>query len=751
MLAIVLSGCGGGPGIPLPPDTSNYGSFTVDKSTVNFNATQFSQAFTTQIVNVHVTDMTTVASVRAAYVSATAPTNWISVTTSGAAGNYQVEVYAFPTGLAAGTYSAVVNINTIATDGRVLKSRDVTVTLTFTTLTIFPDSQDVVAAVTLGHSAVTRNATIHVTAPTGQQWTANSSVPWIHLPTTPFTGTSDVPIQLDATGLPLGNYSGLIRFTSSTDPLNSLGKMIYLNVTMPTLTVTPASIVLGGVDGTRDPINSFTASLATGTNSYPFTVTLTTANGVSWLASNVTSGQVGQSPTTLSLTGNRSAVPPGSYAGALRFDATVQGQLLTITRAVTFNLEADGIIASSLGVGLSKFPSRSVLTRRIRISSTQDRPGVSWVASSNQPWLSVTSNGTTGDDLVITANSTGMTAEQIHHATVTVSSAQTSMQNQQVIRVALWVGSTDPIPVSNPLPGIYGFIAANPTEPLAYISKVTDAIDVYNVYSGSLVNTIPLVGSGIGEMALSDDGATLFVADLTNHRIVAFDALTGQQVGIYNNGSQTAHYARPDGHPVLIAGNGEVIDLSNGTSFQRVLTELNYYSNTRYNRNSTSRFLFGQNRGLSPSTLVKYRMSYSSLVAGRFTADVVALTYAGENGQDLCVSADDRRVYSSNGAPYEFVVLDAATLGTLPPLPGQAYPTEIDCSWNGWVAGGVIAQGQDPTNIWIYDSAGVSVAKLKLGQSSTSQVSFSADATRLVAITNALNGLAIDFASTPPF
>ena len=110
---------------------------------------------------------------------------------------------------------------------------------------------------------------------------------------------------------------------------------------------------------------------------------------------------------------------------------------------------------------------------------------------------------------------------------------------------------------------------------------------------------------------------------------------------------------------------------------------------------TSQRYLYSQDSGLSGSTLIRYRMGYTSLFTDHWYARETGRTSGGENGQDICVSADDSRLYTANGYPSSSGVRnDARAEG---PLAATSYPQSTECSWNGLFAGGTFGSYSDPS------------------------------------------------------
>ena len=183
-------------------------------------------------------------------------------------------------------------------------------------------------------------------------------------------------------------------------------------------------------------------SLSTGKGTYPFSIAVTTVSGGNWLTVDNSTGTVGSTGTVVNLGINRAAVRGGTYAGQVTMAATVNGTSFVANIAVTLNLEANRILVTASSVGLSQVGGTSVLTRTVQVLSGLGRTDVPWTASSDSPWLTVTGSGTTGGNLVIQANPGTLPSSATQFANVTVSSPDPTVENQQTIRVGLYLSST---------------------------------------------------------------------------------------------------------------------------------------------------------------------------------------------------------------------------------------------------------------------------------------------------------------------
>ncbi|HEX6637312.1 MAG TPA: hypothetical protein VF033_06630, partial [Steroidobacteraceae bacterium] len=436
-LSCLLVACGGGGGggggnVP-PPSSSSGGTFTLAQSSVTFDARTDGPPVLDSSVGLQVLDTRDVAVIGAAYVAPNQPQDWLSVGITGSGANYSVDLTANWIGKAPGTYTAIISIGTTNSAGRILQRRDLTVTLTVTEITVIAEPGPYGRAATFGHSDVLHPMTIHVNAPAGRTWNVTSTVPWIHVPGATFTGIQDVELFVDSSTLSLGEHQGELRFTSLANTNDNTTRPVVVEVRPPELTLGSSLVTLGGQDGNGARETSVLATLDTGTNSYPLTLTTLTTSGGNWLTASTNSSNIGSFATALTLAAKATIGTPGRYAGAVRVDANVRGQVFTRTVDVRYNQDQDRLVAATLGVSFSRLPTRSVLRRKVRIYDSAGRSDIAWSASDDASWLSVTPGGNTGGDLELVADATNLAPGQIYYATVTVSSSSTLIDNEERI------------------------------------------------------------------------------------------------------------------------------------------------------------------------------------------------------------------------------------------------------------------------------------------------------------------------------
>jgi hypothetical protein len=584
-----------------------------------------------------------------------------------------------------------------------------------------------------GHPDSSATTIVDVSAGAATEWRLTASAPWIAVPADAQTGAGPASITVDASELPIGSHTGTVTAASTVDPASSATITVMADVTGPTFSVSPATLTLGGADGLEPAAGqTLQIRLGTGIRSHPWTATLVTDAGGAWLSASAAAGSASEAPVSLAVNANRPLVAPGRYTGAVRLEAAIGGYRISRTVPVYFNKEGHWLHVSSLGAAFSSFPGRSVLTRTLQVRSSQGRTDVPWTAQSDQSWLTVTPSGLTGGGLTLTANPAGLQSDQPYLARVTVSSTDGSILNQQIVRVGLRIGTAAPQSVSLASTTVTQVIA-NPVEPYVYTNAGGADITARDVYTGAVVRTFPGVVGTAGRMAVSSDGAILFVNDNAAYRTIALDAETGAELRRYSWGTATypgaVAYARPNAQPIVITPGG-AFAVATGQRYADGTSPGWYGGNGTLTLDPAERNVYSHNFGSSPSTLSQLRIAYSALATAPLVVKYGGATNTGSNGQDVCVSEDGARVYTASGAPYTFSVFGTANLQQVQTLPANAYPNNAACGWNGLFFGGA----SPGATVWIYRPDGTAVTTLTMGIGlRTDSVVLSGDNTRVAA------------------
>lgn len=570
-----------------------------------------------------------------------------------------------------------------------------------------------------GSDASQRSFELPFTAGAHAQWRVSSNAAWLRPATTQGVGSSSLPVMIETQGLPVGSYTATLELADDLNALNKESLTVTIVVAPPTLTLSEQSVLLGGADGLAEAQGSLDFAINTGVKGYGYTLAVQAEANDDWLSLGSSSGLVTGAGMAISLT-PEATLASGTYHANLVLQVQVGDQSLQRTIPVIYNKEASRLVVSSVGVALTAAPSQSVLSRTLKVESSIDRV-IPWLAVADQPWLSVTSSGTTGGDLVLTAAPLSL-AVGTHIAQVTVSSGDS--ENQEVIRVGLTVLEQDPEAVSVNLSTEFNYsnlatgsvrygIVASPVEPLVFVG-LTDQIKVYNQFSGELVRSFSSAIGATASMAISQDGTRLYVHDPVNLDVVELDSTSGDVIQRFDvvpseysgHSSFMPGYLRPNGRPVLMLRGGLIYDLTT-RELAVVAGGYDYYFHS-LSTNQNPNWVASHD-----GSLVSYFYSALGGGNGRLQGEVLSrVAYAqGREGQ-ACVDAAGTRVYTASGAPYEFPGVGIVSQTLEQSLPAVSYPNSLQCGWNGILVGGASAY-YDREDIFVYNTAtGQSLARL---------------------------------------
>jgi hypothetical protein len=399
---------------------------------------------------------------------------------------------------------------------------------------------------------------------TSATWTVRSTQPWLVVANANDGSPMAIGVAIDAqsTRLRSGVYEAALVFTAPGALTRTLA--VTLNLATPTLSVSPASLIFGGIDGRSLDRRSITVSLTPGVAAAPMRLVSTPEFVLP------TTGSSLGTHTSTSLELQSVFGPSGTRAGSVVVSASVNGDTITATVPVAITLEARKLLLSEIGVAFASTPEWQRLTRTVAIRDNFGRAG-GWTAESDQPWLSVTRSGTLAASgtsvLSLVANPSLAALNTVSVARVTLRSNDASVTSPEQLVVGIWRSATArPSVVSSHGDGTYtsvatintaySHIAADPVRPFAYVSNGNPIIDVIHVYSGAVVRRIDTRLSRTSHLAVSQDGAQLFVANPGGPSISAFDLsndrLVFTQVTPTNGADQPISHARPNGVSLLV-------------------------------------------------------------------------------------------------------------------------------------------------------------------------------------------------------
>lgn len=596
-------------------------------------------------------------------------------------------------------------------------------------------------------------------------WTFKSDKPWLSASNNSGTGAGSLNLMTDIATMAPGKYEAIVQLIDNANSTNAKSLTVFVDIREPQLTVSAASLVLGGDDGLGKPDGELHFSIDTGSKAHAYTLEVESEHAQDWLQISSIRGQVSEAPTHLAIAANTENLHSGIYHANLLLKVQIGSRELKKIIALTFNKEANRLMVSNQGVALTASPGRSVLSRTLSVTSSIDRTNIPWTAVSNQSWLSVTGSGTTGGQLNLSANSAGLAAGNTYFAEVTISSTNKQVENQEKVRVGLTVLAENPndknIDVKTTrehtdfIAGYVPFgLVASPVEPLVFIN-LDNQIKAYNVFTGAVVRTFAQL-SQARSMTISDDGKSLYVYDAGNYEVLELDSITGNVLHRYSApnagwlyGEYPAPaYLRPDARPILVGAGDRIYDLETRTAIDDTQAH-RPYSPGLSTKNPDWLVLSG-------GSIYQYEYSALGEGSGRLHGNWIMTNYAEQPERQACVNSEAKWLYRAGGASNQlpgFGISNPDDDQSL--ITGGGYPNSMVCGWNGVVAGGA-NDYYGATDVYVYD--GKTGTNLLITSSSTETgyrslfnrgLALSGDNQRLVSVGYRLGYFQIRFIEIP--
>jgi len=246
----------------------------------------------------------------------------------------------------------------------------------------------------------------------------------------------------------------------------------------------------------------------------------------------------------------------------------------SMTIPLTVEVGAQMLSVSKRGIAFTDTPDVSLLQTSVEIGVNVERTA-EWSASSNVGWLTVTPSGTTNDSMFITADTASLANEVISEAVITISSSETEITSDETIALALWK-SIEP-PTNQPIDFVLDFqgadVLSDPIRPYAYVQTMGNLLNVINVYSGILVDTITLEND-FTDFDISDDGTFLYAVrsgdgegfiDAVNLSAALVETTWAYPVERLSAGTmQKISFGRVAGAPFLFTSTQRILSAVNG-------------------------------------------------------------------------------------------------------------------------------------------------------------------------------------------
>lgn len=734
LYALFLAGCGGGGGGGGGGDSSGGGgggtnpppaaNFTLSSSTLDVDVVQDTglQNYSIPVDDLSITDelLAEVPGGRPYWLMPLV----VQVNPGSPLPRYAVRAVIDTTSMSPGTYTAQIRVyarnRTSAVEGgsryiSVKVDASAVARLQFTTLSgsgsaVIGANNDPSQALSLAGNSAT-------------QWQLASDQSWLTLSKTNGTGPDSLQASVDSSGLAPGTHQAIITLDTD-DPFPSVQFHYTLYLSVPALSFdgddgvyTEASTqfaIINGPDGRgSDTTATIHYSLGTGTVAYPYSLDFDNHLATDWLTIVTTpnSGTIDGNGVDLTLSVDPSALAPGVYSGALWFATSVGSTAFNDVVNVRYYKEQHRIYAQTRGFGFLAAPDRTTLSRQVTILSSFERTDVPWQASASQPWLSVTSAGVTGDNLVLTVDPTGLTAGAFYQATVSITSSDPQVSNTEVLQVGFDYQASAATDQSLDLPPGGGlsdafrpYLVASPVEPLVFVG-VGNTLNAYHIRTGALARSFASAVTEAGPMTISDDGQFLYVFDVANQDIAQLNAQTTQLIQRITPFTGYTFSLPGQGFPlhpqyVRPLGAGQLISVGDAPFNTENLVTAQYITASYLNEPALTVAPGDASIVVQPDGATR-QLTYSQSASRLTSTDLASSAAPAQNPVQACINAQQTQLFTLDAQTNTIAVTDMAQQQLLQTLnlPGQ--PLGIHCHWNGQVAVSIdpVVPGDDDIHI----------------------------------------------------
>lgn len=740
LLASSLVGCGGsggsdaaggGTGGAVVVKPAEPGDFTMDTNQVQIESLGNFDLGTPRKINIQIQG-TNVAYLGAAYDQHQTPASWLNMTISGGGENYQLSIEVGRYGMKPGNYTAAFTVGTADAQGNVLKTKVVTVQVLIKA-PLKLQTEMLTERRTYGAHDGAHELAFDLSADAQTQWQVSAADPWFSVLQGQGVGNGNIRATVNYAGKVPGIYETLLTVTDKNRPQNTVQLRYKLLLDAPLLTLNYTSVLLGGDDGITDNTLPLTFSVNTANKQYPYKVTLLTNDGSPWLQADKLSGMAGTAPQTVELRSKPAPALTGEFSGKALVEVQVDQVRLSGEVPVKMQREFNRISLSSNGIHLSGAPDQQLLSRQIQVFSSRNQTDIPWQATSDQAWLQVTAAGTTGSALTITALPAGLAPDRTHFATVTVSSADPSVQNSEQIRVGFTPLSKVPVQQRLIINREYvvndTHVAFSPVEPLLYVAY-QNQISIYDAHDARLLGRYTVALNAIDAITVAVDGRQLFVYDKIAKEIAMLAPQTGEiqrrfKVHPASDFRVGLLHSRNNGESLLLGNNNHIFDTNSGLEMK--LADQGRAPVGRHLSASYSPY-----RVSSGGVYYDVRVSALNNYQLRNQLRLIP-TDVGEEA-DSCQSYDGQYVYLLGINPAELARENWRNHQTDWRRRHEPFGISLQCSVRGQVIVG-LKQSEGQPDVLVYSADGTLLQKLELGYSAAlSRLRLSADGAQLMTL-----------------
>ena len=433
--------------------------------------------------------------------SVSAGASWLSLEPSAGVTPATITVKADPTGLPEGTYTASVRISGGGTNA------DVTVTFVVSTLTIHP------AVLSYSYQTGTsvlppvQTAVVYPGDPYAFVTTAtNNGGPWLFASALNSDSPPRFTVSVSPVGLAPGEYSGNVYVTSG---VITRSIPVRLTVTLSPVVVTNPGTVVAVFPNNTAPASLHTVSI-TSSDSPHSELSFAAAASVPWLEVNPKSG------TTASLAGvsvNPSGMPPGLYTGSVSITTAEAGSPHVVPVVMSI-APSDTVQGLTVQPAILSFEANAGSQAPVAQSLSVLAPGPAQFfayAVSEGNWLSISAaGGTTPGSLSVSVNPASL-VPGTYAGTVTVYTAQESLQ----VQVTFTVAATGPDMVLSSTFASFDYKPGDPVPAARQVQVVGPAGVAFTASAlatggtGAWLTVSPLSGTAPATLAIGVNPASL--------------------------------------------------------------------------------------------------------------------------------------------------------------------------------------------------------------------------------------------------
>jgi hypothetical protein len=383
-------------------------------------------------------------------------------------------------------------------------------------------------------------------------------------------------------------------------------------------------------------------------------ISWTATSDATWLTAAPANGTGNGSLTVSTAT---SSLAEGNYAGTL----TLRDTLTNHAEVVTVHLGVDPrrLETDRRAVAFSSTSGGARLARIVRVLDTAGLNG-HWRVSSDAGWLTPSAPNGSGDAaLTMFANATGL-ADGMHYATITFEADnEPGFVNSATVRAGFYVDNASPAASPVAITSGVGLTTATVMDPIrpylygAAFGNPNSTIEVWNVFTGELVESLTIPITFPGRITIASDGSRLYIPDVNSSAIVPVD-LVGDTRTVANRwdnvktsaGVEDIAFTRINGSDVVVWGPGQLLDPANGNVLVNFETSPFISDSTpRFitaTPNGKSAFIAGES--LANHRLLRYELGFR---AGAYTAFLSHDINEPGDGHEMKVDSRSRYLYSA--------------------------------------------------------------------------------------------------------